>query len=96
MMRVGWSGSALPFRFAESFGPPAGSHARSMFIEAIHRYRKKKAMMTLLYIVLGAAAGLAYQRFIGCRSGTCAITSNPYVSTMYGALMGYMLSGGFR
>ena len=32
---------------------------------------------TVLSIVLGAAGGLAYQRFVGCRTGTCAITSNP-------------------
>jgi hypothetical protein len=34
-------------------------------------------------VVLGALAGLAYQRLIGCRSGTCPITSNPYVSTIF-------------
>jgi hypothetical protein len=51
---------------------------------------------TVLSIVLGAAGGLAYQRFVGCRKGTCAITSNPYVSTIYGAFMGFLLSGGIR
>jgi hypothetical protein len=29
-------------------------------------------------------------------TGTCPITSNPYISTIYGALMGYLLSGGVR
>ncbi len=51
---------------------------------------------TILSIVLGAAGGLAYQRFIVCRTGTCAISSNPYVSTLYGALMAFLLSGGVR
>jgi hypothetical protein len=51
---------------------------------------------TILAIVLGAAGGLAYQRFIGCRTGTCPITSNPYVSTLYGAVMGLLLSGALR
>jgi hypothetical protein len=32
---------------------------------------------TMLFMLLGAAGGLAYQRFIGCRTGTCPITSNP-------------------
>jgi hypothetical protein len=51
---------------------------------------------TVLSVVLGAVAGLAYQRFIGCRTGTCPITSNPCVSTLYGALMGFLLSGALR
>jgi hypothetical protein len=45
------------------------------------------------FIAGGAALGLAYQHVIGCRSGTCPITSNPYISTLCGALMGYLLSG---
>jgi hypothetical protein len=53
-------------------------------------------MRTVLSVVLGAVAGLAYQRFIGCRTGTCPITSNPYISTLYGALMGFLLSSGVR
>ena len=51
---------------------------------------------TFWFVLIGAAVGLAYQRFIGCRTGTCPITSNPYISTIYGAVMGYLLSGGVR
>lgn len=46
-----------------------------------------------LFIVGGAALGFAYHRLVGCRSGACAITANPYISTLYGALMGFLLSG---
>ena len=48
-----------------------------------------------LFIVGGAVLGFGYHRFVGCRTGACAITANPYISTLYGALMGYLLSGGF-
>jgi len=36
----------------------------------------------------GALLGFLYYYYIGCASGSCAITSNPYISTAYGALMG--------
>lgn len=37
---------------------------------------------------VGALGGYAYYHFIGCASGTCAITSSPVNSTLYGTLMG--------
>ena len=42
----------------------------------------------ILLALAGGAAGFAYYSFIGCTSGACPISSNPYVSTGYGALMG--------
>ena len=49
-----------------------------------------------LFVLGGAAVGLLVQRLVGCRTGACAITSNPYVSTLYGAVMGYLISGALR
>ncbi len=41
-------------------------------------------------VVVGGVLGFAYYYFIGCKSGTCVITSNPTISTMYGVLLGVL------
>ena len=41
----------------------------------------------LISIIVGAILGFLYYKFIGCYSGTCAITSNPVISTIYGAIL---------
>jgi hypothetical protein len=45
-------------------------------------------------IALGAFGGYLYYYFIGCASGACPITSNPYISIMYGSLIGGVLTIG--
>jgi len=39
---------------------------------------------------VGAAGGYFYYYFVGCASGTCPITSNPYISIIYGAILGFL------
>jgi len=39
-------------------------------------------------VVLGGIFGYLYYHYIGCMSGSCPITGNPYISTLYGALIG--------
>jgi hypothetical protein len=48
----------------------------------------QKHGMTILGIALGAITGFAWYRFVGCSTGTCPITSNPWTSTLYGGVMG--------
>lgn len=40
---------------------------------------------------IGALAGYAYWYYVGCASGSCAITSRPLNSTVYGLVMGALL-----
>lgn len=42
--------------------------------------------------VLGGALGFAYYRFVGCSSGTCPLTSNPILSTIYGVVVGSLIA----
>jgi hypothetical protein len=39
-------------------------------------------------VVAGAALGFTYYHYIGCASGACPITGNPFVSTAYGGIIG--------
>ncbi|MEO9021191.1 MAG: DUF6132 family protein [Ginsengibacter sp.] len=56
----------------------------------------KKYQLTLIGAILGAIGGYLYYHFVGCNSGTCAITSKPVNSTLYGALMGGLLLNIFK
>lgn len=46
--------------------------------------------------MLGALAGYLYYRFIGCTSGTCLISSKPFNSTVYFAVMGAIFFSLFK
>ncbi|HEY9072331.1 MAG TPA: DUF6132 family protein [Candidatus Ozemobacteraceae bacterium] len=51
-------------------------------------------LVKIAYPAVGAAAGFLFYKFIGCSSGTCPITSSPVGSTIYGLLIGLILSSG--
>ncbi len=51
----------------------------------------KKNMLAVIGVAVGAVAGYAYWHFVGCNSGSCAITSRPVNSTLYGSAMGGLL-----
>ena len=46
----------------------------------------------LLGMLTGGIAGFLYYHFIGCTSGTCAITGNPYSSILFGSFFGFFLT----
>ena len=52
---------------------------------------KKQYIITGIGVVVGLITGYAYYYYVGCASGTCAITSKPLNSTLYGGLMGGLL-----
>lgn len=47
-------------------------------------------------LVVGAIAGYIYYTTVGCTSGSCAITSNPYMSILWGGAIGYLLADIFK
>jgi hypothetical protein len=56
----------------------------------------KKNILVIFGITIGAIGGYLYWKHIGCISGTCPITSKPFNSTAYGAIMGGLLLSSFN
>jgi len=60
---------------------------------------KKKVKFNFLPVigaVVGALGGYIYYIEVGCNSGSCAITSNPYLSMLWGAAIGYLVFDMFK
>ena len=55
-----------------------------------------KTKMYAIGAVTGAIAGFLYWKYVGCLTGTCAITSNPVRSTIYFAVLGTLLFSLFK
>ncbi|AZB27513.1 hypothetical protein EG339_01655 [Chryseobacterium bernardetii] len=56
----------------------------------------KKHLSTIIGMAIGAVAGYFYWKFVGCNTGSCAITSTPINSTFYGSIMGGLLLSIFK
>lgn len=56
----------------------------------------RKHRMTILGLIAGAVVGFLYWKWIGCANGTCPITSNPYISTIWGMTLGGLLLNSFQ
>ncbi|QDP85109.1 hypothetical protein FNJ88_05865 [Chryseobacterium sp. SNU WT5] len=56
----------------------------------------KKYKLGIVGILVGGILGYSYYHFIGCTTGSCAITSKPINSTAYGMVMGYLMFSVFQ
>lgn len=57
---------------------------------------KKIRPIAMIGLVAGAIGGYMYYAKVGCVSGTCAITSNPWMSTAWGGAFGYLVFDMFK
>ena len=55
--------------------------------------KNSRLRRALLFTLGGALVGLAYYFIVGCKTGTCVITANPFTSMAYMGLVGLFLSG---
>ncbi len=53
-------------------------------------------LRVILGIFVGGGLGFTHYKFVGCSSGTCPLTSNPWIATIYGAVLGVLLVTSFK
>lgn len=52
------------------------------------------AVRMVLGGIMGVLVGLAMYRFVGCRTGACPLTANPYIAMIIWGLVGVMVAAG--
>ncbi len=57
---------------------------------------KRNNLLIFIGIAIGTLGGYLYYHFVGCKNGSCAITSNPWLSMLWGAAVGYLVFDMFR
>jgi hypothetical protein len=57
---------------------------------------KRNSLLVISGILTGTAGGFLYYHFIGCRTGSCPITSSPWLTMLWGAAVGYLVFDLFR
>ncbi len=74
-----------------------GSQADNPLKDKIRNYLSSgNTLKNLAGLALGAIGGYVYYIKVGCTSGGCAITSNPYMSILWGAALGYLFADIFK
>jgi len=56
------------------------------------RWVSQKWFRGAMGMIAGAIVGLLYWKFVGCQSGTCPLTSNPYKSVILFSFMGALMA----
>jgi hypothetical protein len=47
----------------------------------------------LIGVVVGGILGFGWYKLVGCSTGACPLTSNPFISTLYGMTVGALVAG---
>jgi len=50
----------------------------------------------LIGAIMGAGLGFGWHKLVGCSTGACPLTANPFVSTLYGMAVGALMAASFH
>ena len=50
----------------------------------------------LIGAIVGAGLGFGWYKLVGCSTGTCPLTGNPFSSTIFGCIVGALVAGSFH
>jgi hypothetical protein len=50
----------------------------------------------LIGAAVGAALGFGWHKLVGCSTGACPLTANPFAATLYGMTVGALVAGSFH
>ncbi len=59
------------------------------------RKLNKQLLVYTITAFVGGMLGWLYWKFIGCKTGSCSITSKPFNSAAYGAIMAMLVTNLF-
>jgi hypothetical protein len=45
---------------------------------------------------IGGGLGFGWHKLVGCSTGACPLTSNPFISTLYGMVVGGLIATSFH
>lgn len=51
----------------------------------------KKVLRPSIFIIVGCVLGFIYYKLFACSTG-CSITSNPYLTVLYGGVLSFLIS----
>ncbi len=51
----------------------------------------KRRIPSIIGLIIVGIGGYIYYLTIGCSSGSCPITSNPWLSVLWGLILGYLI-----
>jgi len=60
------------------------------------RFLRFLTLKTILGMFVGVIGGYIYYAKVGCNGGSCPITSNPWLTMLWGLMMGYLIGDMFN